>query len=124
MIKTSKVLPKPDHSKADLPVGAKSSNKVGVKPLKPPKPSKLIAKRLNKESKLLDPVEINNVISNSSKPNVVFTNPTTEIDFSHNYITDDLNCFNVGIGECDTCCPAMKILPTPNQPSRNSSKKM
>lgn len=68
---TSKIVPKPDHIKADLPVGAKGSkNKVRIKP------SKVVAKRLNKESKLLDPVEFSNIISNSN-PNVVYTNPTT-----------------------------------------------
>ena len=100
---TSKVRPKSNLKKKDFPVGAKNSkSKDGVKP------SKVVAKRLNKESKLLDPVEISNIISPSNNPNIVYTNPTTEIDFSHSYISDDLNRFNVAIGACENCCPMVK----------------
>ena len=54
--------------------------------------SKVGAKQLKKEINLLDPIEVSNIISTGfDKPNISYTNPTSEVDFSHNYITDDLN---------------------------------
>ena len=32
----------------------------------------------------------------------------TDIEFSHDYITDNLNRYQIDIEQCNNCCPAVK----------------
>ena len=44
------------------------------------------------EPSLLIPIDISELPATSDKkPNLTYANPTTNIEFSHDYITDDLN---------------------------------
>ena len=95
MLQATNVMSKAKQSKDNEPKEVESTT------IKCKKPSKAVAKRLSKEKKLVNPINI-------VKPNIIFTNPTTEIDFSHDFITDDLNRFNIEIGRCQSCCPAIK----------------
>ena len=61
------------------------------------------------EPSILIPIDISELpATNNVKPNLTYANPTSNIEFSHDYITDDLNKYQVDVSPCNNCCPAVK----------------
>ena len=50
------------------------------------------------EPSILIPIDISELpTTNNVKPNLTYANPTSNIEFSHDYITDDLNKYQIDI---------------------------
>ena len=67
-----------------------------------------LTKKQKKESSLLTPVDLTTVTLPVHQPNLTYTNPTNEIDFNGDYMTEDLNRFQLKMTQCSSCCPTIK----------------
>ena len=65
------------------------------------------------EPSILIPIDISKLPATSEKPNITYTDPTTTIEFTHDYITDDLNKYQIPISPCNNCCSVVKHFSEP-----------
>ena len=67
----------------------------------------------DEEPPVLVPIDVSKVPKTYEKPNITFIDPTNTINLTHDYITDDLNKYQIPISPCNNCCSAVKHFSEP-----------